>query len=238
MHEKWTGRLLWLIYLALLAVLLPHTAWAFGQFEAEGSGWGRAVAWAAAFVFEAGIAALTHKLSKRLEVTPRYSSGVVWARKLWFRYGNGYAIGLILAILVSVAANMAHAVEFGRAFAIFAYGSALPGLYSAAFGGILPVVSLLFAVVLSNEGETEGAANPELEAAKGTIKDIRRQLREAERRADDAETRFGAAGICSPGCSPRKSATESSPRASSGPPCPIRRLPSWPNQARVTFLRC
>jgi hypothetical protein len=32
-RQSWTNILLWAIYLALLAVLLPHTAWAFGRFE-------------------------------------------------------------------------------------------------------------------------------------------------------------------------------------------------------------
>ncbi len=32
---NWSDILLWAIYLALLAVLLPHTAWAFGRFESS-----------------------------------------------------------------------------------------------------------------------------------------------------------------------------------------------------------
>jgi len=35
----WTDRILWAIYIALLAVLFPHTAWAFSQFEPEGWDW-------------------------------------------------------------------------------------------------------------------------------------------------------------------------------------------------------
>ena len=72
---NWSSVLLWAIYLALLAVLLPHTAWAFGHFESPVAGWlglqwGVLSAWAAAFAFEAAIAALTHKLAERIETTP------------------------------------------------------------------------------------------------------------------------------------------------------------------------
>ena len=40
--NRWINPLLWVIYLALLAVLLPHTAWAFAVFEPDGQ---RLVAW-------------------------------------------------------------------------------------------------------------------------------------------------------------------------------------------------
>jgi hypothetical protein len=82
-HQRdWSNILLWAIYLSLLAVLLPHTAWAFARFEPPGNGtlgiaWGAITAWAAAFAFEAAIAALTHKLAKHIESTPRYSAGRV-----------------------------------------------------------------------------------------------------------------------------------------------------------------
>lgn len=73
-----TDKILWLVYLALLAVLLPHTAWAFSNFEPQRAGvlgihWGSVTAWAAAFAFEAAIATLTHKLARHIEKTPRYS---------------------------------------------------------------------------------------------------------------------------------------------------------------------
>jgi transposase InsO family protein len=71
-HQRnWSNTLLWAIYLSLLAVLLPHTAWAFARFEPPGNGsfgiaWGAITACAAAFAFEAAIAALTHKLAKHM----------------------------------------------------------------------------------------------------------------------------------------------------------------------------
>ena len=35
----WSSRMLWIIYLALLAVFLPHTTWAFARFESPAAGW-------------------------------------------------------------------------------------------------------------------------------------------------------------------------------------------------------
>jgi hypothetical protein len=162
--KGWTNRILWGVYLALLGVLLPHTAWAFGRFESDNAGlfgfkWGQAIAWLAAFAFEAAIAALTSKLAKHIETTPRYSSGNVALRKFSYRYLNAYSVGL-----------------------------------SVAFGAILPLVSLLFVLVLSNVTETEQGEDEVLVEAKATIRELRKELRTAEARASDAETRFGAAG--------------------------------------------
>ena len=154
-HTNWSSLLLWAIYLALLAVLLPHTAWAFSHFESPTAGWlriqwGILTAWAAAFAFEAAIAALTHKLAKRIETTPRYTSGNVFLRRLSFQYLNSFGAGLFVALVVSALANFGHAVEFGQDFAIFAQYNVSPMIYSLAFGGILPLVSLLFARILAD----------------------------------------------------------------------------------------
>lgn len=202
MFKNIKGRLttivLWAVYLLLLGVLLPHTAWAFSNFEPTSD---QIVAWCAALAFEAAIAALTHKLSKKIEATPRYTSGRVWLRKFAFRYGNAYFVGLSVAIGVSTAANLAHSVEFGSDLAIFGASSLLRAVYSVAFGAILPFCSLLFAWILSDIAETEQVANPELIEAKTAIKELRSRLKEssaqieaAELRANEAEQRFGAAG--------------------------------------------
>lgn len=197
MKTNWINRLLWIIYLALLGVLLPHTAWLFGRFEPEG-GFGVGSAWAAAFAFEAAIAALTHKLSKHIEETPKRMSG---RRRMIYRYVNAYSAGLVLSVGVSALANLAHAVEFGRSLTIFATWGVHPVVYQVSFGAILPLVSLVFARVLSNVQESEGEEDPALVAANEQIKVVRVELREAkaalamaEGRAKDAEARFGAAG--------------------------------------------
>jgi hypothetical protein len=205
-QHDWSNILLWAICLALLVVLLPHTAWAFGRFESPAAGWlkvqwGMVTAWAAAFAFESAIAALTHKLAKHIESTPRYTAGRVWLRRISYQYFNAFSAGLLVAVGVSVLANFGHAVEFGREFAIYGSYRIPPLLYSLAFGGILPLVSLMFARILANTAEAEAGVNPELTKAKQTIQELRSEpnaaedhLANAEARANAAEQRFAAAG--------------------------------------------
>lgn len=192
--------LLWLIYVLLLIVLLPHTAWMFSKAEPD-TVVGNTIAWAAAIVFELVIAAMTHKLSRHISDTPRYADE--WKR-LKARYINAYGAGLLLAWLVSTYANLAHAIEFGQPIKIFDDWGLPVWTYSVAFGAILPTASLLFAWVLSSvieQDATEGQPNPELEKAKDIIRTLQQSikqteelLRQAEHRASEAETRFNAAG--------------------------------------------
>ena len=206
LSAHWSSKMLWIIYLTLLAVLLPHTAWAFARFESPSAGWlgvswGIVTAWAAAFAFEAAIAALTHKLAEHIGTTPRYTAGRVLLRRVSYQYLNAYAAGLFVALGVSALANFAHAVEYGREFAIFGRYNIPPLLYSFTFGGILPLVSLLFARILGDAAEAEAVANPELTKAKQAIKELQSELDAAEMRISDAkaravaaEQRFAAAG--------------------------------------------
>ena len=193
------NRILWAVYLSLLGVLLPHTAWTFQNFEPQNkTGAIGLVAWTAAFAFEASIAALTHKLSIHIENTPKRL--MPWS-KFRYRYLNAYSLGLVASILVSSMANLAHAVEFGRPMAIFTEWNIPFSIYALAFGAVLPLVSLVFARVLSNVVETEGEEDPAFSEAKATIADLRRQLRESEtqkKTAEDAcnraEARFASIG--------------------------------------------
>lgn len=211
-----TTKILWAVFIGLLAVLLPHTAWLFGQFEAQSQDGlfdlGTVAAWAGAFAFESAIAVLTHKLAKHIENAPkRFHQGPKWFSdwpKFKYRYVNSYSLGLVIAVMVSVLANLAHSVEFGRELAIFAQWGIPAKVYQVAFGGALPVVSLLFARVLSNVSETEDENNPELDKANQAIDELRkenritaRQVKEAEERARiaedqarNAEAKFSAAG--------------------------------------------
>jgi hypothetical protein len=125
----------------------------------------------------------------------------VWLRRCAYQYINAYSAGLLVALGVSALANFAHAVEYGREFAIFGRYSIPPLLYSVTFGGILPLVSLLFARTLGDASETEATPNPELIRAKQTIKQLQTELAGAEVRISDAESRaitaeerFAAAG--------------------------------------------
>jgi hypothetical protein len=183
-----TTLILWIVYLCLLAVLLPHTAWAFGRMEPSGVWF---TPWVAAIAFEAAIASLTYKLAEQIERKPKGKTG----GKLWaYRYINAYSFGLAIAMVISALANLAHAVEFGQALKIFADWGIPTAVYSLAFGGVLPLVSLTFAKVLSNVTDDEDASNPELEQAKVTIRELNKHIRELEQRAKLAEDRFGAAG--------------------------------------------
>lgn len=183
MNEKRTTWALWAVYGALLAVLLPHTAWAFSQFEPETT-WGRIIGWLAAIAFEFAIAVLTAKLALHISEAPNSKRPLVRFRRF---YVNAYAAGLVVAIGVSTLANLAHAVQFGRDMALFARWGIPFGVYAVAFGAILPVVSLLFARVLSNVREDEAEENAELVTANKELTDVRRQLREANRRVEIAE---------------------------------------------------
>lgn len=190
-----TTIVLWIVYIAILAVLLPHTAWAFSSVEPNGSWF---VPGAAAFGFEAAIAVLTYKLAEHIEHKPKRMTGT---RLFFHRYFNAFSFGLVIATIISALANLAHAVEFGKALKIFTEWHIPSGVYSLAFGGVLPLVSLTFARVLSNVTDDEEVANPELEAVRAKLTEVNKQLRESERqriaaedRARLAEERFGAAG--------------------------------------------
>lgn len=183
------NKVLWVIYISLLAVVLPHTEWAFRQFEpgAQTS----IVSWAAAFAFEAAIAALTHKLSKHIEQTPKRSAG--WA-KFKFRYLNSYSLGLLFSLGISTMANLAHAVEFGGRMLIFAEWNIPFGLYAVAFGAVLPVVSYTFASVLSNVTDIDETEDPALVELRQTNATLRKNLHEAENLRRQADARFAAMG--------------------------------------------
>jgi hypothetical protein len=129
-------------------------------------------------------------------------------RRISYQYLNAFSAGLLVAVGVSVLANFGHAVEFGRDFVtpaqgrycVFGQYKVPPLLCSLAFGGILPLVSLMFARILANTAETEVGANPELVKAKQNIKELRSDLQaaeghlaNAEARANAAEQRFAAA---------------------------------------------
>ena len=189
--RNWTGRLLWTIYISLLLVLLPHTAWAFARFEPASAGWlgfrwGLLTAWAAAFAFEAAIAALTHKLAERIARTPEFTTNAFWQR-LNYQYLNAYGAGLFVTVAVSGLANFGHAVEYGQNFALFDVYELPPLLFSVAFGGILPLVSLLFARILADANEPAAHDDVELANAQQHIASLEAQLVQNEKSFANAE---------------------------------------------------
>jgi hypothetical protein len=178
----WTNLLMWAIYGLLLAVLWPHTAWAFEKFEPTGLN--RFLAWALAGAFELGIAVFTHRLAVHIEVIPNYTK---WRKRFSARYLNVYGLGLLTTWGVSSLANLAHSVEFGQRMVIFDTWGVPFAVYAVAFGAILPFMSLLFARVLSNVSQTEHQEDERLTEIRSQLKAVRSQLKDAERRAKDAE---------------------------------------------------
>ena len=192
---------LWAVFVALLIALLPHTAWAFRQYEPMESPallgsftWADLISYVLAFAFEAAIAVLTHKLAKHFETMPKKIKSLEGWHGEWerfsYRYMNGFMFGLIITTCVSGMANLAHAVQFGQSLAIFDSLGISANIYSFAFGGVLPLVSLTFANVLSNVVEDEEAPNPLLVKANDDLKEIRKQLRDTELRAKANEEEF------------------------------------------------
>lgn len=181
--------LLWVVYVALLAVLWPHTSWLFAQFEPQ-TGDGKLVSGLAAFAFECAIFGLTHKFVQRLETKTRKKG---W-NKISYQYLNSYSIGLVVSLLVSGIANLAHAVEFSHPMVIFTWQIGVTYAFQIVFGATLPLVSFLFAWVISNATEEETEVDPALTDAKATIKAlnkdlavIKSELSFANERANNAE---------------------------------------------------
>lgn len=204
-----TTYILWAVFLSLLLVLLPHTAWAFRKFEPSQSFiiYGTftisdLLSYVAAFAFEAAIAVLVHKLAEHLEKKlPKSISKSDKLAVFTFRYINPISFALVIVTVVSALANLAHAVEYGQVLKIFDTWGIPFAVYTLAFGAILPLLSLTFARVLSNVAEDEDATSPEMVEANKTIGELRKTLREtelrrvsAEDRARTAEDRFGALG--------------------------------------------
>jgi hypothetical protein len=188
-----TTKILWMVFISILLVLLPHTAWLFRQFEPADSvkllgefDAADLLSYIAAFAFESAIAVLIHKLAKHIESMKKGKTA--WA-KFSYSYLNPFAVGLYIATAISMLANLAHAVEFGVSIKIFTEWGVPAWVYSVAFGGILPLVSLTFARVLSNVTDDEDGPNPELTEANTRLREANRRAAESEQRAKAAEAK-------------------------------------------------
>lgn len=199
--------ILWIIFLALLAVLLPHTAWWFSQFQDPKTITlfnisvrpGLLTAWFAALVFEGTIAAYTHKLAQHIESLPNYKDA---RKKFTERYLNAYGLILLIAWLVSTIANYAYALEFAEPVKLFTDTGLPVELGAGISGGILPLCSLLFARALSNVRETEPeqtqaeqellAKNKDLNKTNRELNAENQRLNETIRKANVLRTIFDA----------------------------------------------
>ena len=175
-----------LIYLCLLGVLTPHTKWAFSKFEPEMDEW---AAWLLAIFFEAVIAVLTEAVADRIKKTPNFTAGWVWLRKFNHQVlANPFLWMLTLAVFVSTLANLAHAVECRSDMVIFDVYQFPSALYEVSFGAILPITSLVYAVVLANTDD-DPMANPELVRANETIRGLRAEVREEKKKVRELTER-------------------------------------------------
>jgi hypothetical protein len=190
--------LTWLIYIGLLGVLLPHTAWAFERVQSSGS---EVLAWMLAFVFEASIFVLTHNMVGRIEKSGRLRGrdkenkyGLLW-RRFSVAYLNINALGLLSCCAVSALANWTYTVEFAEPVKTFGEYSVPPALYHISFGGILPLVSLMFAHILARPApdehqpnESEAKAKAEARVAKKASGELRQQLEELQSEFDSLQS--------------------------------------------------
>jgi hypothetical protein len=189
---------LWAVYIGVLVVITPHTQWMFARFEPAHM---HGMAWVAAVVFEAAIFAVTHLLVRHIEARrpstfnferQRLKDGKVsqfftWWPMFRYRWANAYTALLAVAVMVSGFANLAHAVEYGQDIAIVEAWGIPYGFFAVAFGGILPLVNMLFAAVIAQVGDAEQEANPELDKANKDKRDAERRAKEAERLLADTE---------------------------------------------------
>jgi hypothetical protein len=213
--------LFWGVYMAFLFVLLPQEAWTIGQGQdPSGEVWSllgvtaSPLAWLLALAFSATIAIVTHRLNKHwMEMPNRYKAQDMVRKRFGYRWINVYALTLLITIPISAVANFMHVVEFTkptlRIFEIYPWAL---GVYRFIFGMALPLVSMVFARVLSTMQESEQEEDPafakakaELKEANSTIRSLEQsmrkseqeysaRIRDAERLANESEQRYRAVG--------------------------------------------
>lgn len=183
-----THTILWGAFLFLLVVLLPHTAWYFGQAEdpvvymvlGVALALGKVTSWAAAAAFESAVAIFTHLLAKHIEQVRVRGT---WWEKMWKQYGNVYTVALGAALLVSISANYQHAYAFSQDVYV-----------AVTTGGILPVCSFLFARALANRTDDEHEPDEADREANIKLKEANkrnRELSEDVRRLNEELNKMG-----------------------------------------------
>jgi hypothetical protein len=192
--------LVWSIYIAILVVIAPHTQWMFSQWEPTSD---RFVSWVAAIGFEGAIFAVTKLLVQRIErrkITTfnfdkkrleagRFSKYFTWWPVFKYRWLNIYTLLLLICCAISAGANLAHAVQFAQPLRIVSEWGIPESVFTVAFGGILPLVNLLFAAVIADVDDSEQAADPELEKANAALREANKTIREKDKTVQEAERR-------------------------------------------------
>jgi molybdopterin converting factor small subunit len=231
--------LFWAVYIIFLAVLLPQEAWTIGQGQDQtGTQWtvlgvkASPLAWFLAAAFSLSIAIVTHRLNAHWLAMPKWRLPTLadnasdeqkkqhatkardYRSKVFsYRWLNVYALALIVCMFISAIANLMHVVQFTNpSLKIFASYPWAMAVYQGIFGLALPLVSFVFARVLSTMQETEQEDDPafvqakaDLKEAKGLIKSLEQTIRdteqrysaairEAEKRLEESEQRYRAVG--------------------------------------------
>lgn len=182
--------LFWGVYSAFLLVLWPQAAWTIDQFQdPKNPKWtimgvsASPLAWALAGVMEATIGIVTHKLNEHWAQMPaRYKGKDMNKQRFAHRWLNVYALGLLVATLLSAIANFTHVVEFTNpALVVFATAPWAMLVYQVLFGLVLPWVSVVFARVLSTMRADEQEEDPALTKAKAELTEAKKAEREKEK---------------------------------------------------------
>lgn len=194
-------QLFWAVYLAFLLVLLPQEAWAIGQGQdATGELWqflgvsASPLAWLLGGAFSATVAIVTHRLNKHwMEMPVRYKADDMARKRFVYRWLNVYALTLIVTIPISAIANFMHVVEFTRpGLKVFELYPLALDVYRVIFGLALPLVSMVFARVLSTMQEAEQQDDPAFAKAKADLKEANSTIRELEKAIRQTEQDYSA----------------------------------------------
>jgi hypothetical protein len=212
-------RLFWMVYIAFLFVLWPQAAWTLDQFQDATTikislmgVQATPLAWTFSGVFETAIAIVTHMLNKHWEQMPRWRlvgisedatreqrkaynkkmRELAW-KKFQFRWLNIFAVTLLMAMVISAVANYTHVVQFtNTSLKVFETSAWAVQIYQVLFGMMLPLVSFVFARVLSTVRESEQDVDPELMKANAELKEANATIRQLKREANEAEQQANA----------------------------------------------
>ena len=182
--------LFWVVYIGFLLMLWPQEAWTIGQSQDQNAGtWtmlgvtASPLAWLLAGALGATIGIVTHKLNEHWKEMPsRYKAKDMEKQRFAYRWLNVYVLGLFATILLSAIANFMHVVEFTNpGLQVFAIWPWAKWIYQVLFGLALPLVSMVFARVLSTMRADEQEEDPALTKAKTELADAKKAEREKEK---------------------------------------------------------
>jgi hypothetical protein len=133
---------IWLVYVALLVVMLPHTQRAAARFEPENI-IGAVSSFAFALVFELAYIVFMHGQVEHLKQNRRARANEAKSHHLWRKWGTAYSAALLVALIITFLANTWHTTSSVDSQNVYDVSMAF------VFGAVLPVMSILFASILA-----------------------------------------------------------------------------------------